>query len=67
MKPWNHGLRILERNDTILGRVRLCTRCGEDWPLDGEFWYFDRRQCNVVGPCRACWVDLNKARRGKVA
>lgn len=62
MKPWNHGLRILERTDTILGRVRFCNWCKEDWPLDEEFWYFDR-EGKVQGRCKACWVEFNKARR----
>jgi hypothetical protein len=59
---WNRGLRILERTDTILGRVRLCTTCKEDWPVDEEFWYFDR-DGRVMGRCRACWVDFNRSRR----
>lgn len=63
---WNRGLRVNERTDTILGRVRVCRRCKEDWPLDRDFWYFDRNG-RVVGHCRACWSELNRARRKKVA
>lgn len=61
-RPWNHGLRVNERDDTILGRVRLCTTCKEDWPLDEEFWYFDRKG-KVLGRCKACWSDWNRERR----
>jgi hypothetical protein len=62
VRAWNKGLSVLERRDTILGIVRHCNTCGEDWPRDEEFWYFDRNG-RVQGRCRACWVDFNRARR----
>jgi hypothetical protein len=49
-----------EREDPILGVVRLCGRCEEEWPLDSEFWYF-KRGGSVMGPCRACWSERNKS------
>lgn len=30
--------------------------CGETWPLDGEFWYFDRKG-KPMGHGRACWAE----------
>ena len=49
-----------EREDPELGRVRLCLRCAEWWPLDGEFWYFDRKGY-VMGHCKACWSERRRA------
>lgn len=70
-RPWNRGERFLERDDTILGRVRLCRRCNEDWPLDSEFWFFQTRNgtVRVLGYCKACWSERDRSRwrRPKVA
>lgn len=27
------------RTDPVLGPVKVCTGCGEEWPLDPEFFY----------------------------
>jgi hypothetical protein len=53
----------LVREDPELGAVRLCRGCGDEWPLDEEFWYFHlnrhgKRQ--VMGRCRACWSDRKR-------
>lgn len=45
---------------TELGMERLCRRCGEWWPVDASFWYFDRKG-NVMGRCRACWSERNRS------
>lgn len=45
--------------DTELGTERLCRGCGEFWPLDETFWYFQRGK--VMGNCRACWADRSRA------
>ncbi len=47
---------VLDREDPELGTVRLCRRCGETWPKDDEFWYFDAKGI-VMGHCRACWSE----------
>jgi hypothetical protein len=52
----------LIHEDEEIGTVRLCQGCGEDWPLDGEFWYFDAKGY-VMGHCKACWADRNLADR----
>jgi hypothetical protein len=46
----------LDRQDAELGLVRHCNRCGEEWPKDGEFFYFDKRG-DVMGHCKACWSE----------
>lgn len=46
----------LDREDPELGTVRLCTRCGEEWPKDRDFFYFDPAG-RVMGHCRACVAD----------
>lgn len=38
----------MTRDDDELGPVRMCPRCGEEWPDDEEFWLDDR------AICRAC-------------
>lgn len=48
----------LERDDPILGRVRLCRGCDEEWPLDTEFWY--QQGGRVLGRCRACWSERER-------
>ena len=53
---------VLIRNDQELGRVRLCRTCGEEWPLDKEFFYLDRRG-KALPPCRACWAERRRAKR----
>lgn len=56
---------LLNREDPELGRVRLCRKCSEEWPLDTEFWYFDRRGY-VMGYCRACWADRARTYRPRL-
>jgi hypothetical protein len=56
-------MSALVREDDVLGTVRLCRGCGEEWPLDDEFWYFhqDRHgKTRVMGRCKACWSDRKK-------
>lgn len=56
---------------TELGTERRCTKCGEFWPEDNEFWYIgNRRDQNkpcIQQPCKACYVELpsRKVRRAK--
>jgi len=50
----------LDALDDELGLVRLCRGCGETWPKDAEFWYFHRAG-KVMGHCRACWSERNRA------
>ena len=47
---------VLEREDDELGTVRLCRGCGEEWPKDRDFWYFDAYG-HVMGHCRGCWSE----------
>lgn len=54
---------FLDRQDPILGLVRLCRGCGEEWPKDEEFWYFDR-DGRVLGRCRACWSERRRGDDG---
>lgn len=41
---------------TELGRERCCSRCGEWWPDDREFYYMSRGK--TVPPCKACYAEL---------
>ena len=43
---------------TELGIERLCAGCGEWWPEDDEFWYYQRGR--IIGRCRACWSEREK-------
>jgi hypothetical protein len=54
MKPF------LDRQDVELGIVRLCRGCGEEWPRDGEFWYFKGDTTKVLGHCKACWHERER-------
>lgn len=43
--------------DPELGDVRLCPKCGEWWPDDGEFYG------PKAGACRACEAEVRAIRR----
>ncbi len=58
MTPLRPADSPLERDDPILGRVRLCRGCGEDWPLDTTFWYAQGDR--PMGRCRACWSERSR-------
>ncbi|MDM8181279.1 hypothetical protein [Marinobacter salarius] len=42
--------------DTELGTERRCTRCGEYWPDDAEFFY--TKKGKTQQPCKACYAHL---------
>ncbi len=52
------------RDDPILGPVKVCTGCGEEWPTDTEFWYVQRlkpdKPSRLYAKCRACWSERNQ-------
>jgi len=48
---------------TELGIERLCAGCGEWWPQDEEFWYYQRGK--IIGRCRACWSERRTGSRRK--
>lgn len=54
---------------TELGRERRCTKCGEYWPEDSEFFYVtnrsDQNRPCVQQPCKACYVELPSRRARK--
>lgn len=41
--------------ETELGTELLCTRCGEYWPADREFWFMTRGDPHSW--CKACYVE----------
>jgi hypothetical protein len=43
-----------------LGLQRQCSRCGEMWPLDAEFWYRHGRGWHSW--CRACHREARDLR-----
>jgi len=38
----------MTRDDPELGTEKLCSVCGEWWPLDDEFWYFTTKPAGQV-------------------
>lgn len=46
---------MTDRDDDELGPVRTCTGCGEEWPLDREFFY--PRGNSWERTCRACRAE----------
>lgn len=58
VSPAGRKLSRVERIDKLLGVVRKCPRCGEEWPSDGEFFF--QAQCY----CRACFVEYKAERYG---
>ena len=53
--------RAPERHDDEIGPMRLCRGCGEEWPKDGEFWFFKDSQVN--GYCKACQGERHAQER----
>lgn len=53
------------RDDDLLGPVRLCVGCDEEWPWDPEFWHLRGGRFNTSYPhrCIACCADYYAARR----
>jgi len=41
---------------TELGTERRCTKCGDYWPDDAEFFYTSRGKTQQ--PCKACYAQL---------
>ena len=48
-----------------LGVQRRCSRCGEAWPMDREFFYRVRGDVRWDSMCRACWIEYNRERRAR--
>jgi hypothetical protein len=48
--------------ETELGLERLCTKCGDYWPEDREFWFIGNRKNQnkpcIQQPCKACYYEL---------
>ena len=62
------AMRTLDREDPELGTVRLCRGCGEEWPKDPEFWYFQvnrHGKPDVMGRFRACWSERSRDEYGR--
>ena len=55
----------MTRDDPELGTLRRCSRCGEEWPQDEEFFYFQVRRGKRVCSswCKACWYERARERR----
>jgi hypothetical protein len=51
------------RNDSELGLVKRCTRCGEWWPADGEFYWKDKGVLHSW--CKACITEWKRDRRAR--
>ncbi|HBN61422.1 MAG TPA: hypothetical protein DD442_15595 [Halomonas sp.] len=41
---------------TDIGPEKLCTKCGEWWPDDSEFYYLTNGL--TIQPCKACYEQL---------
>lgn len=50
-------------HDPILGTMKSCSKCGEWWPLDEEFYYRNRTCNKFYSECRACYREWDAKRR----
>ncbi|MGQ7300607.1 hypothetical protein [Marinobacter nauticus] len=48
---------------TELGKERCCTKCGDYWPEDSEFFYSSRGV--IQQPCKACYAELPSRKERK--
>lgn len=46
---------------TWYGPEQLCSKCGEYWPADPEFFY--RSKTGLRGVCKACYAEQEALRR----
>lgn len=47
--------------ETIDGTEKLCSRCEEWWPADGEFFWSDKNGLlGLFYCCKACYYDMDK-------
>jgi hypothetical protein len=53
--------------DPELGRLRLCRRCREYWPGDGEFWLVNPKGRKVCRACRREWTRQHYEKRRPAA
>ncbi len=62
-----NGVTTDLRDDPILGPVRLCPTCSEEWPFDDEFWHMRDGRLSPSWPrrCRACCSDYYRDRHAK--
>lgn len=60
------GLRTGTYRETDLGIEKQCTRCGEFWPVDDEFYSVQREAdgARASSMCRACFVEHYKRGKG---
>ena len=53
--------------ETELGTEKLCTRCGEYWPADEEFFYRAKEKKDGLNPwCKCCYLEWKKTRPKKL-
>lgn len=67
-KQLQNGLKCGRFVITILGIERKCSRCGELYPNNPEFYYSYTRKDNshsVVAHCRACELERKSIYRNK--
>jgi hypothetical protein len=50
--------------DPELGPLRYCAGCDDFWPLDGEFWFFERTRPGVVH-CKSCVADAQRRKKAR--
>lgn len=44
---------------------KTCTRCGEDWPADQDFFHYDITKADKLSDdCHACRLSGSNKRRG---
>lgn len=60
------GMHVrITRVETELGVEKCCTKCGELWPEDDEFYYFHMSTGTYYTECRACYSDRRVKDRQK--
>lgn len=65
-KTLARGLQAGTFRETDIGIEKRCTRCGEFWPVDDEFYSHQRDQNGerASSYCRACFIEKYQRGRG---
>lgn len=60
------GLASGQYRESDLGIEKRCTRCGEFWPVDDEFFSVQREPggARASAYCRACFIEKYQRGRG---
>lgn len=67
-RTYKLGIASGQYRETDIGTEKRCTRCGEFWPVDTDFYSSQRTNGTerASSHCRACLADRYKRKTGQI-